>query len=173
MNKKNTLKQELSEQDPVQQLRTLGNRKRMNESAMERKIGMVATYFIHLSLLTDMMDYDTAAIDGAYREFGVALRFNDKQLFKKLKECAEKLRKNFFDELFRQSGADKQQAERWQSVAPVISEKLLYITYLVMSKTTLGSDANDDLTRIIATIQNSFPDKSDFDMSKLQNDLLS
>ncbi len=172
MNKKNTLKRELAEQDPVQQLRTLGNRKHMEQSAMEKKIGIVATYFIHLSLLTDMMDYDTAAIDGAYREFGVSLRFNDKQMFRKLKECAEKLRRNFFDELFRQKGADRQQAERWQSVAPVISEKLLYLTYLAMSKTTLGSDANDDLVKIIATIQNSFQDKSDFDMSKLQNDLL-
>lgn len=169
---KDKLKKELAEQDPVQQLRTLGNRKRMSQSAMEKKIGMVATYFIHLSLLTDMMDYDTAAIDGAYREFGVSLRFNDKQMFRKLKECAERLRRNFFDELFRQSGATEQQAERWQSVAPVISEKLLYITYLAMSKTTLGSDANDDLTKIIAMIQNSFPDKSDFDMSKLQGDLL-
>ena len=139
---------------------------------MEAKIGMVASYFIHISLLTDMMDYDTAAIDGAYREFGVSLRFNDKQMFRKLKECAEKLRRNFFDELFRQKGADKQQVERWQSVAPVIADKLLYITYLALSKTTLGDDANDDLTRIIAMIQNSFPDKSDFDMSKLQGDVL-
>ena len=169
---KNTLKQELSEQNPVQQLRTLGNRKHMKESEMEKKIGMVASYFIHLSLLTDMMDYDTAAIDGAYREFGVSLRFNDKQLFRKLKECAERLRRSFFDELFRQSGATEQQAERWRAVAPVISEKLLYLTYLIMSKTTLGDDANDDLTRIIATLQNSFPDKSDMDMSKLQEDLL-
>jgi hypothetical protein len=172
MNKKNTLKRELSEQDPVQQLRTLGNRKHMEQSAMEAKIGMVASYFIHLSLLTDMMDYDTAAIDGAYREFGVSLRFNDKQLFRKLKECAERLRRSFFDELFRQSGATEQQAERWQSVAPIISEKLLYLTYLIMSKTTLGDDANDDLVKIIAMIQNSFPDKSDMDMSKLQKDLL-
>lgn len=169
---KDKLKQELSEQDPVQQLRTLGNRKRMSQSAMEKKIGMVASYFIHLSLLTDMMDYDTAAIDGAYREFGVSLRFNDKQLFRKLKESSERLRRNFFDELFRQSGADKQQAERWQAVVPVIADKLLYLTYLAMSKTTLGSDADEDLTRIIAMIQNSFPDKTDMDMSKLQEDLL-
>lgn len=169
---KDKLKKELADQNPVQQLRTLGNRKRMSQSAMEKKIGMVASYFIHLSLLTDMMDYDTAAIDGAYREFGVSLRFNDKQLFRKLKECAERLRRNFFDELFRQSGATEQQAERWRAVAPVIADKLLYITYLAMSKTTLGSDANDDLTKIIAMIQNSFPDKSDFDMSKLQGDLL-